>query len=231
VVVSIKPSGPEEQGKRFHTEGDRFAGINITLMDLISYAYGLHPKQIAGGAGWAESERFDIDAVLDDPTATAWPQQRIRFQKLLAERFALQYQWKKRTMSAYALTVAQAGPKLTKSRAAPAVPPSFQGRGLGKFIVSNATMPDFARFMQTWVLDRPVIDRTGLQDRWDFALNWTPDQSQFAWMRGYEPPSDEESNDPPLFAAIQEQIGLKLSAEKGPVDILVIEHVEKPSPN
>jgi uncharacterized protein (TIGR03435 family) len=100
--------------------------------------------------------------------------------------------------------------------------------------VSNASMADFAAMMQGAVLDRPMIDRTGLKGRFDFVLKWTPDDSQFIGMR---PPSaslagnDRPDAPPSLFTAIQEQLGLKLESAKAAVDVLVIDHVEMPSPN
>jgi len=90
-------------------------------------------------------------------------------------------------------------------------------------------MKDFTGLLQEVVLDRPVVDQTGLKGRYDFTLKWAPDDSQFG---GRVPPvSDDPSAPPSLFTALQEQVGLKLSAEKTAVDVLVIDHVEKPSPN
>jgi len=101
-------------------------------------------------------------------------------------------------------------------------------------IVRNASMAEFAGVMQG-VLDRPIVDQTGLKDRYDFQLNWTPDESQFG---GRIPPPNSGDNGtanadplPPLFTAIQEQIGLKLDAMKAPAKVMVIESVEKPSAN
>jgi uncharacterized protein (TIGR03435 family) len=98
--------------------------------------------------------------------------------------------------------------------------------------VRNATMGDFAHLMQSAVLDRPVVDQTGLAGKWDFQLKWTPDDSQFSGM-GMRPPPPSEAADapPPLFTAIQEQLGLKLESGKAQVDVMVIDHVEHPSAN
>jgi uncharacterized protein (TIGR03435 family) len=102
--------------------------------------------------------------------------------------------------------------------------------GLGNFAANNASMPNFANILQTLVLDRPVVDQTGLAGRFTFALHWTPDESQFHGAK-IPPPSDGADAPPSLFTAIQEQIGLKLEAVKAPVDVMVIDHVEKPSEN
>jgi uncharacterized protein (TIGR03435 family) len=93
-------------------------------------------------------------------------------------------------------------------------------------------MGNLVHLMQSAVLDRPVVDQTGLEGKWDFNLKWTPDESQFAGMGiKVPPPSDAADAPPPLFTAIQEQIGLKLESGKAPVPVLVLDHLEKPSPN
>jgi uncharacterized protein (TIGR03435 family) len=93
-------------------------------------------------------------------------------------------------------------------------------------------MGDFAGLMQSAVLDRPVVDHTGLPGRFDFTLTWTPDETQFGGLGMHvPPPADNASAPPDLFTAMQEQLGLKLESTKAPVDVLVIDHVEKPSEN
>ncbi len=93
-------------------------------------------------------------------------------------------------------------------------------------------MEDFTGLMQSVVLDRPVLDQTGLTAKYDFSLSWTPDDSQFGGLAAKVPPPTDGSNAPPaLYTAIQEQIGLKLDATKAPAEVLVIDHVEKPSEN
>jgi uncharacterized protein (TIGR03435 family) len=103
---------------------------------------------------------------------------------------------------------------------------------IGTLHVHNAPMLDFTQLLQASLLDRPVVDQTGLAGRWDFVLKWTPDDSQFAAM-GVKapPPSDAADAPPPLYTAIREQLGLKLSSEKTAVDVIAIDHVDHPSPN
>jgi uncharacterized protein (TIGR03435 family) len=94
------------------------------------------------------------------------------------------------------------------------------------------TLSDFARFMQFVVLDRPVVDKTGIAGAFDFTLRWSPEESQFSRLGiFYRPPAGDSSLSPPLFEAIQEQLGLKLEPVKAPVDALVIDHVERPTAN
>ena len=110
--------------------------------------------------------------------------------------------------------------------------PGMIFRGLGNLPVSNATFAEFAGVMQTAVLDRPVVDRTGLPGRYDFTLTWTADDSQFAQMGVRVPPPSGDPNAPPgLFTAIQEQLGLRLEPTTAPVGALIIDRVEKPSEN
>jgi uncharacterized protein (TIGR03435 family) len=153
-------------------------------------------------------------------------------QKLLADRFQLKFHKDKKELSAYVLSVAKTGSKMTKDTGDPNGLPGLFFQQLGVLTVRNATMGDFAQLMQSAVLDRPVVDQTGLADKFDFLLKWTPDESQFGGMGvKVPPPSDAADAPPPLFTAIQEQIGLKLEATKTPVEVLVLDHVEQPSGN
>jgi bla regulator protein blaR1 len=231
-VATIKPSKPDQPGKLFGVRGDRIMTINTTLSDLITFAYSLQAKQIIGGPDWIKTEKFDINGQPDIPGQPNTQQLRSMFQKLMADRFQLKFHKETREMPAYVLTVAKNGPKMTKSTADANALPSLLFRGLGVLPVQNATMDDFCHVMQAAVLDRPVVDQTGLIGRWNFLLKWTPDESQFDGMGiKVPPPSDAVDAPPPLFTAIQDQIGLKLEAGKAQVEVLVLDHVEQPSAN
>ena len=149
------------------------------------------------------------------------------------ERFGLKFHNEQRELSVYALTVAKGGPKMTVTSDKPSTPGNFLFGGLGRLRVTNSTMKDFCHGMQEAVMDKPVVDQTGLTDRYDFNLNWTPDQSQFAAMGAHVPPpaTDDPNAPPSLYVALQEQLGLKLEGTKANADVMVIDHVEKPSPN
>jgi uncharacterized protein (TIGR03435 family) len=231
-VATIKPSKPDQQGKGFLVRGRTFSTINTNLSDLITFAYGLHARQIVGGPTWLETEKYDIEAQPDQPGQPNDKQLKLMVKKLLTERFKLTFHNEKKELSVYALTVGKSGPKLTKSEGDPNGLPGLFFRGLGVLPATNATMGDFAGVMQTAVLDRPVVDLTGLTGRFNFTLTWTPDESQFGGLGIKVPPPTEKADAPPgLFTAIQEQLGLKLEPTKAPVDVLVIDHVEKPSDN
>jgi uncharacterized protein (TIGR03435 family) len=233
-VATIKPSRPDQQGKGITVQGRRLVTINTTLADLITFSYGLNPKQIVGAPAWVETDKFDITAQPDGEGAPNVKQMEIMIQKLLADRFKFSFHRDKRELSVYVLSVAKTGSKLTKNDGDPNGLPGLGFRGkLGALAVHNATMDDFTTMMlQGVVLDRPVLNQTGLAGRYDFTLDWTPDDSQFRGMGAtIPPPTDSASAPPSLFTAIQEQIGLKLEATKAPAEVFVVDHVEKPSGN
>ena len=230
-VVTIKPAKPDDQRKAIIVDGRRLKIINQPLSQLISFAYGVQGKQVIGLPPWADSDKFDIDAEPDGEGMPNDKQWKGMIQKMMAERFKLTFHRDKKELPVYVLSVAKNGPKLNKSDGDPNGLPGlfFRGRP-GDLGVRNATMDDFTGLMQSVVLDRPVIDQTEIKGRWDFTLDWTPDESQFGGAK-LPPPADNTNPPPNLYTAIQEQIGLKLDATKAPADVLIIDHVEKPSDN
>jgi uncharacterized protein (TIGR03435 family) len=233
-VATIKLSNPATPGRQFMAKGHQFITINTTLNDLITFAYGLNIRQIVGGPAWLGSEKYDLDGKSEGAGQPSDAQWKLMIQKLLADRFKLRYYHESRELPVYVLSVGKSGAKLKPSEADPGALPGIGFRGFGNMPVSNATMADFAAMMQGSVLDRPMIDRTGLKGRYDFVLKWTPDDSQFIGMRppGAALPGNDAAGAPPsLFTAIQEQLGLKVESMKAPVEVFVIDHVEMPSPN
>jgi uncharacterized protein (TIGR03435 family) len=230
-VATIKPTKPDEQRFMLMFRGGRFQTTNVSLSKLLAFSYGVQEKQLVGLPPWAETDKYDIDAKPDMDGAPNKKQFQGMVQKLIADRFGLIFHHDKKELSVYVLSVAKTGAKLTKTESQEGHP-GFGLRGLGAITVHDASMSDFAAMMQETVMDRPVIDQTGLAGRYDFALNWTPDDSQFGGMAAKLPPPTDNTNPPPnLYTAIQEQIGLKLDATKAPTDVMVIDHVEKPSEN
>jgi uncharacterized protein (TIGR03435 family) len=232
-VVTVKPSDPNRPGKLFTIRGRHVMTINTTLNDIITFAYGLHVKQIVGAPAWFSTDKFDIDGVPDVEGQPNSKQFKLLFQSVLTDRFKLTFHHDQKELSVYALTVGKSGPKMTETIHKPTDPVNFLFRGKpGTLMVTNATMKDFCDGMQSAVMDKPVVDHTGLTARYDFNLNWTPDESQFESMGGFKPPATEDPNAPPaLSTAMQEQLGLKFDATKAPAPVFVIDHVEKPSAN
>ncbi|MEZ2346490.1 TIGR03435 family protein [Terriglobus sp. RCC_193] len=230
-VATVKLSDPNVQGKWLSGNGGKLRTQNTTLSDLMMFAYNVHSKQIVGAPSWAESDRFDVAATPDLPGTPSEAQLRGIMRKLLESRFALKYHTDKKEMSAYVLTVAKGGPKMVESSADNKTISSFNFTKLGHLTFRNITMDGFAHWMQAGVFDRPVVDRTHLQGRFDGLLKWTPDETQFTAFGVKIIPDDSPDAPPPIYTAIQEQIGLKLDAARATVDVMVIDHVEKPSDN
>jgi uncharacterized protein (TIGR03435 family) len=238
-VATIKPNdsgAPSLQG--LIVRGRNFATRNSSLVDLISFAYAVQAKQIVGAPDWTDKDRYDITAVPEEEGAPNPLQLRIMIRKLLADRFQLTFHHEKRELSAFVLTVGKNGNKLTPTQLNGPLPGlSFRpGKGGLTLVVRNGTMTDFTDFLQSLVLDRPVVDQTDITGKFDFTLTFTPDDSEF---NGHPPSLPKQTDDaaadpaaaPGLFDAIQQQLGLKLDAKKTPVDVLVIDRVEKPSAN
>jgi uncharacterized protein (TIGR03435 family) len=234
-AATIKPSPPNKPGKGFGFRDGNFVTMNTNLNDLIAFAYGLHTKQIVDAPPWFGTDLYDIKAKPDTQGQPNIKQMQMMVQKLMADRFKLTFHHDKRELSAYVISIASGGPKMTKSTAGPNDPTGFGFRGLGDLMVRNLSVADFATWMQSVVMDKPVVDQTGLPDRYDFQLKWTPDDSQFAQFKGIStklpPPTDDPNAPPPLYTAFQEQLGLKMGPAEVPDDVIVIDHVEKPSEN
>lgn len=232
-VITVKPSDPSRPGKLFTIRGRQIMTINTTMNDLVTFAYGLHVKQLVNAPDWFATDKFDLTGVPDTEGRPNAEQFRMLIQSALTDRFKLTFHHDQKELSVYALTVAKGGPKMTVTIHQPNDPRNFLFRGLGQLMVTNSTMKDFCKGMQGAVMDRPVVDHTGLTDRYDFNLNWTPDDSQFASFGPRPPtqPKDDPNAPPSLYTAIQEQLGLKLEATKATADVFVIDHVEKPAAN
>lgn len=214
---------------------NRFEARNHTLKTLIEAGYNLTPRAISGGPSWVDSERYEIVAETPGHVRPTLDEQMSMLRKLLADRFKLSFHREEKEFSIYALTVARGGAKLKESTEPPGATP--EGPLPLVFVLSpatvrlpghSATMAEVASVFQRAALDRPVVDKTGLYARYDFNLEFTPDDSQFsgAGLHG-----TSESTNPELFTAIQQQLGLRLEATKGPIETLVIDHAEKPGDN
>jgi len=235
-VASIKPSDPNSRGQAINVGrggGNAFSTLNTPLSELIKFAYGIHGKQVTGGPSWFESEKFDILAKPDTAGSPNVTQLRSMVQKLLAERFGLEFHREKKELSAYVITVDKAGLKITKVEGSRGNLPGFGSRGPGAIGVRNSTMSEFARFLQARLLERPVVDQTGLTDRYDFTLEFKPDPAPPAANgEATQPPLPQNIEDrPDLFTAMRQQLGLKIESGKAPVEVLVIDKVTKPTAN
>ncbi len=234
-VATIKPSDPARPGKLFTMRGQEVLTINTTVSDLITMAYDVHLRQVTGGPTWLENEKYDITGKPEVPGQPNVAQMKIMIQKLLEDRFQLKFHREKKELNVYVVTVAKGGPKLTKSQSDPnGLPGLFFGRAPAgmNFNVRNATIAEVGSVLQGSVLDKPVVDQTGLTEKYDFTLKFTPDPGQMGGLGGAPPPAADNVEAPPdIFAAFQQQLGLKLESTKAPADVMVIDRVEKPSAN
>jgi uncharacterized protein (TIGR03435 family) len=233
-VATIKPSDPAHPEQIITLRGNEVITTNVTVHALINLAYWLHPKQLAGGPPWIETEKFDMAGKPDVPGQPNVEQMKIMIQKLLTDRFQLKFHYEKRELPVYAVRLAKTGAKITASQDDPKGIPGWNfGRNPAGMIMAfrNSPMSQFTAVLQNST-DRPVVDQTGLTGRYDFSLNFTPDASMTALLGGPPPPpGDNPEAAPDLFAAFQQQLGLKLEPARAPVDVLVIDKVEKPSEN
>ena len=234
-VATIKPNDSGASGLQGLTlNGRNFATRNSSLGDLIGFAYEVQANQIVNAPDWINKDRYDIAAVPDQEGSPNVQQLRAMVQKLLVSRFNLKFHHDKRDLSAYVLTVAKNGSKLKPTEIKGTLPGLGMRPGAGglTLFLANGRMQDFTGFLQMIVFDRPVVDRTELTGRYDCSVTFTPDDSEFNGKPPKLPPAAENTEPAPnLFTAFQEQLGLKLEAQKTQVDVIAIDHVEKPSPN
>jgi uncharacterized protein (TIGR03435 family) len=231
-VASVKPSrGLGGLTRYLPNGGIQFTGV--TLKVLVEIAYGVRPFQVIGGPGWIDTDGFEIDArpPMDsanpaDPATLSREQRKVgeRLRSLLADRFGLTIHRETGEQPVYTLVAAKGGPKLKepadKSK-------TFIRGGRGSIIGQSVGLRMLVLNLSN-VLDRQVIDKTGLTGSYDFELKWTPDIVS-SGPDGPPPPSDTDT--PSLFTALSDQLGLKLESTKGPVQVWVIDGVEKPSLN
>jgi uncharacterized protein (TIGR03435 family) len=232
-VVSVKPSAPDEHNsfmmRNLPGGAVRFSGMPLRM--LIMSAYDVKAFQISGGPDWISTDRWDIQAKVEGVEGRlTMPQQRPMLQALMADRFQLKIHKETREMPVYALLVDKKGTKLVEHTTG-----EVQVRsGNGMLSVKKHGM-EWLAFWLAQQLGRVVIDQTNLKGEYDFQLEWTPDPGQGGAESIGLPPEmprpRAETTGPSIFTALQEQLGLHLVSQKGPVEIVVIDSVEKPSAN
>jgi uncharacterized protein (TIGR03435 family) len=223
-VASIKPSTdpPGSVSGIFETKG-RIHAKNVTLKRCVRGAYNVPQPQIVGGPQWVDQDRYYIEAKATVPAGDH--ELMLMLQALLADRFKLVLHGEQRPLAGYRLVVAKGGLK-----ARPSAPDrsSVGHSQRGRIDAESCTMAQLALKLSE-VLQKPVLDTTEIPGRFDLKLEWTPDDMQA------KPPLDDQrgsaADGPSIFAALQEQLGLKLESGKIPAEVLVIDSAEKPSEN
>jgi uncharacterized protein (TIGR03435 family) len=248
-VASVKPNSGDDRRVGIQLQpGGGLRTTGTTLKFLLTFAYDVRDFQISGGPGWINSDRFDIVAksergspesppddmhkMTDAQMKTSVELVRQKLQALLADRFQLTLRHETKEQPVYVLVIGKNGPKLQESLAKEA-----EGRHMrmerGELDGDGVPLEFLASTLSSQ-LGRPVIDRTGLTGHYTFKLQWTPEPGQSMGgplPPGVEAPPPPDPNGPSIFAAVQKQLGLRLESQKGPVDIFVIDRVEKPSEN
>jgi uncharacterized protein (TIGR03435 family) len=230
-VASIRPSRSDTNPPAIRfMPGGGLVATNVTLTLLIQIAYDIRPDQLSAGPPWADSAQFDINAkgpienLLLAPETDRKRITSMRLRALLDERFKLIVQRRSKDRSGYALVVAKNGPKFTPSVS------SERGRlrqtGIARVTGEGAKMETLAKLLSVR-LGEDVVDKTGLTDHYDFTLSWIPEPetgSPALSTPVYTP-------GPSIFAALEEQLGLRLEPQKIAAEFLTIEHAEKPTDN
>ncbi|HEY4364738.1 MAG TPA: TIGR03435 family protein [Bryobacteraceae bacterium] len=216
-VASIRPSPALANWSGFQLPGgERFQASHVTLKAMIAYAYEVREFTISGGPGWASSELFEIEAKVPGEATAA--RARAMMRTVLEERFKLAVRRETKDTAVYQLVVAKGiRPKLEESTEGGFL--KYVGRG--QVEGHGYPMSGLAKYLES-LLRQPVLEKTGLTARYNFKLNYTPDETQAA----LPVPAGVATDAPSLYAALQEQLGLKLEPAKGPVEFIVIDHAE-----
>jgi bla regulator protein blaR1 len=252
-VSTVKPNKSGDGGTRimFTPDGVSYTGIPVQM--LLRDAFGVEDDRILGAPGWVTTDRFDIEAKVDASDAPKlkdlkFEQRRQMLVPLLVDRFNLKFHDEIKELPTYALVIAKSGTKLHEAKPGDTYPNGMKGpdgqahagammMGRGKITGQGVSIAMLLGALLRQGIDRTVVDRTGLTGNYDFTLEWTPDNAPPAMTGGSEggrpvnsAPSQSDAG-PSIYTALEEQLGLKLESQKGPVDVIVIDHVEQPSPN
>ena len=235
-VASIRPSDPAGGRTALSLPGgESLTATNVTLRALISFAYDIRDPQLTGGPGWMATDRYDVTAKTAASERPAPPDRaptneeilagdnrtRERTRSMLAERFGLVVHREMREQPVYLLTVAKGGSKLKENTAADRHETT---RGRGRNEGHAATIAMLTGLLSS-ATGRPVMDKTGLAANYDWVLEWSPDAGIS------DPDAVPASSGPTIFTALQEQLGLRLEAGKAPIEMLVVDHLDRPSAN
>ncbi len=226
-IVSIKQNKTVNGPGGMRALPDGFAWTNIPLESLVRDTYGIiMDSQVSGLPDWARRENYDIVAKVDADTAERWaklsPKERWKeelpmMKSMLADRCQFKARQETKELPVYDLVIAKGGLKMKEAPANETPTETMSGNQMTVHAMSIYTIV----FAFPYTVGRVIVDKTGLGDKkFDFELKWTPDDN---------PAADDAA--PPLLTALEEQLGLKLVPAQGPVETLIIEHLERPSPN
>jgi uncharacterized protein (TIGR03435 family) len=250
-VVSVKQDKSGTGMMRLMSKPDGYSATNVSAKLLIQVAYGIREDLISGAPGWADTARFDFDAKVAGADVDALKklspeQRRSMLQPALADRFKLKVHNETKQLPVFELVLAKGGSKLKEAKPEDTYANGIKGpdgasragmmrMGAGQVTGQGINVKSLVNLLATQ-LHQTVIDKTGLTGNYDFELTWTPDQDSGPMFKGADgapqradPPPD--STGASIFTALQEQLGLKLQSTKGPVETIVVDHIEMPSEN
>lgn len=241
-VVSIHPNNYDRTNHShiyYSLDDSHFRCINVTAMDVVHWAYELPSSRILNAPDWARSAKFDIQARSDSaadehfhglPIADARHEKDRMVQALLRDRFHLAAHFDRRELPIYNLLPAKGGPKFTTVKDAPKHVDTTRRNGSVSLTITSSSraMAELAEMLYGYT-GRVVVDKTGLTGNYTIALQFAPDDSRLAVPGGQSMPAPDSG--PSVFTALKEQLGLELKSGKGPVDVLVIDHMDPPGEN
>jgi uncharacterized protein (TIGR03435 family) len=224
-AASIKPSKAAIRGYSIQPLPGRVSAQNVTLRLLISEAYHVYDFQVSGVPKWGDTDRFDVEAKAAGDVPPSKAELRIMLRKLLEDRFSLVVRHETTEMPVYALEIGKGGSKLTPAQH-PDAPEMFRIYQRRQVTAANSPLEALTETL-TWLLGKPVLDKTGLRGTFDYKLEWAPDEVQ---VQSQEAPPQTDGSVPSLTGALQ-QLGLKLTPRKDAVAEIVVETVERPTSN
>ena len=226
-VAYVKPSRNDTADSNLDSVRGRLTATNITVRELIRLAYGVRDYQIRQAPKWVDSERFDIAVKSVSVNAKSLEDEKSLVRELLADRFQLTTHREEKQMPVYLLVVAKHGPLLAPHNDAGTKTRGGCGRLVGRRVTADAIATILSK-----QVERPVLNRTDLSGEYDFQLDFTPDSGPCRAAGDSQRGSAvDPSGAPSIYTAVQQQLGLKLESSRGPVELLVIDRVEKPTEN
>jgi uncharacterized protein (TIGR03435 family) len=250
-VSSVKPNKSDNGRMRISYTPDGVSYSNVALQMVLRESFGIEDSRILGAPDWVRTNKFDIEAKVDAadaPKLDKVPDEERGKMLLpvLADRFNLKFHHETRDLPTYALVVAKGGLKMKEAKPGDTYPNGIKGpdgksfggmmmmTGRGNITGQGIPIANLVNMLSSQRLGRPIFDKTGLAGNYDFDLHWTPDDAppMAGGAQAGSPGSDAATDPgPSLFTALQEQLGLRLDPQKGPVDVVVIDHIEQPSAN
>jgi uncharacterized protein (TIGR03435 family) len=227
-VASIRPHAPGDN--RFLVRppsNGGFTAAGTTAKFVVMLAYDVQETQVIGGPSWFATEKWDIEARTDDRAGHSVEETRRMLQNMLEERFSLRLHRETQPLPVYVLSIARSGSKLKASDPTGSTNVKAGGNSVS---VQHGELARMTQLLAT-VLGRPVVDRTGLKGLYDFSLRWDDAPIREGGVPGLDAPAAPGTDHGSIFTAIQDQLGLRLEPQRAPIDVIVVDRMDRPSQN